>query len=145
MTAPTRAPATKPRPWTYTLMILTALGAAVVVWILASSAAARREDARRHEALRSELVRLDQAQSEWYATSGRYADSLGATAGGNGLPFAPSPNLLVRFHSLSAEAWNATATDTALVTMPMTCGIFRGPPEASPHRAVTRPGAVACW
>lgn len=126
-------------------MSLTGLGVGVIVWLVASRAVARREDTRRHDAVRAELVRLDQAQSEWYAVNGRYADSLASRGSGNGAQFTPAANLQVRFQSISGEAWNATATDTSLTTLPTTCGLFRGPAASAPHRAVTRPGTVACW
>ncbi|MEO5798458.1 MAG: hypothetical protein ABIS00_03350 [Gemmatimonadales bacterium] len=126
-------------------MMLTALGLVAILWMIASSAIARRDDSRRHEALRSELLRLDQAQSEWYSRVGRYALALGTTSQEDTLAFVSSPGLKLRFESLSAESWNAVVSDSALATAPGSCGIFRGPPEASPHRLVVRPGTVACW
>ena len=145
MTAPAPASRVAARPWTFTLMCLTALGGAAIVWIVASRAIARRDDARRHEAIRAELMRLDQVQSEWYAANGRFAKAIGNTADDSTARFVPSPGLQLLFVALSDQAWNATSTDSALVTAPRSCGIFRGPPEASPHRAALRAGSVACW
>ncbi|MES2306015.1 MAG: hypothetical protein V4558_10920 [Gemmatimonadota bacterium] len=145
MTLPTATPNTPARPWTFTLMTLTALGGAAIVWMILSSAIARREDGRRHDAVRAELLRLDQAQSEWYSHTGRYALALGTTSAGDTLGFTPSPGVQLRFESQSAESWNAVVGDSLLTTSPATCGIFRGPPEASPHRLIVRPGTVACW
>lgn len=144
MTATASVPPAPARPWLFTLMCLTGLGAAAILWLVGSSALLRRDDARRHQAIRAELARFDQAQSQAYARDGRYADNLGA-ASASGLGFIPSPALPIQFTSISSEAWNAVVRDSTLRTAPAACGVFRGPLEASPHRVVTRPGVVACW
>lgn len=140
----TTLPAASP-PWLFTLMALTGLGVAVILWLVVSSARARSQDAQRHALLESELRRLDQAQSATYARSGRYAASLAPGNGGDGLDFTPTAGLQLEFESFSGEAWHAVVRDTSLTTAPTSCGIFRGPPQGSPHRAVVRQGVVACW
>ena len=132
-------------PWLFTLMSLTGLGAAAILWMLIASAGQRSGDARRHAAVRAELLRLDQAQSASYAASGHFASALEATADGTGLGFVPTTGLQIQFERLSDESWRAVVRDPDLTTAPGACGIFRGTPDASPHRAVIRPGEIACW
>ncbi|MES2124634.1 MAG: hypothetical protein V4503_08085 [Gemmatimonadota bacterium] len=145
MTSPRITPPAASPPWLFSLMCLTGAGFAVILWLVFSSAHSRSVDARRHAALQTELLRLDQAQSAAYARSGHYATTLGSASGGDGLDFTASPGLQLEFESFSGESWHAVVRDTALTTAPSSCGIFRGPPQASPHRAVVRQGVVACW
>ena len=145
MTSARQIPASVAPPWQFTLMSLTGLGAAAIVWMLISSGIARHNDTRRHAALRTELERLDQAQSNAYANNGRFAASLSTASDGTGLGFTPTSGLQLDFEALSAEAWRATVRDTTLTSGRASCGIFRGPPEASPHRSVVIPGVIGCW
>ncbi|MEP6590136.1 MAG: hypothetical protein ABJC19_03035 [Gemmatimonadota bacterium] len=145
MTTPRRSPPEAAPPWLFTLMCLTGLGGAVILWLVISTGLARRSDADRHLALRRELVRLDQAQSAAYARTGRYATSLDGSDSGEGLGFVPTADLQLQFRSFSGEAWQAVARDTMLATAPNSCGVYRGPPSASPHRAVVAEGSVECW
>ena len=72
------------------------------------------------------------------ADSGSYATSLGAL----GVEATGRKPRIVRADS---AGWTATIESRHLIRPRVSCGVFDGPPEYAPHRAVTRPREPACW
>ena len=126
-------------------MALTGLGVAAVVLMLLAAAAARTKDARARDAIRSDLRRLEALQSSWAARHGRYAQRIGPDGTDSVLAFVPSNGVVVRFESRSPDDWSAIAEHPDVSAEPRRCGLYNGSPVAAPHRALQRPGVIACW
>jgi hypothetical protein len=132
-------------PWRFRLMVLTALGLFATLAVLVRAATARKSETAGRGALVADLRRLDAAQSSWAARRGVFAESIAVVEGERTLVFTPSPNVVLRFESRSPDAWTAIAESRNPLMAPRHCGIYRGTDDAAPHRAVVRPGEVACW
>jgi len=137
-------PAVSP-PWRFRLMALTGLGVAAVAMLLLTAANARSKDSRARDAMRSDLRRLEALQSTWAARHGRYAQRLGPEGSDSVLAFVPSEGVVLRFESRSPDDWSAIAEHPAATAEPRRCGLYNGRPIAAPHRALQRPGVIACW
>jgi hypothetical protein len=132
-------------PWRFRLMILTALGVLASIALIVRAAMARQSDTAGRAALVADLRRLEAAQSSWAARRGVFAEAIGVTEDERTLAFTPSREVVLRFESRSPDAWSAIAESRLPLTAPRQCGIYRGTPDTAPHRALTRPGEVACW
>ena len=132
-------------PWRFRLIALTVLSLVVVVAVLVRAAAARTRDTTARAQLLGELRRLDDQQAAWDARHGTFARQFGATENDTTLAFTPTPGVELRFEASVPGGWSAIATSDRLLAAPRQCGIYRGPPAAAPHRALSAPGAVVCW
>jgi hypothetical protein len=126
-------------------MALTGLGVAAVVLMLLTAAAARTRDARAQDAIRSDLRRLEALQSSWAARHGRFAQRIAPDGSDSVLAFVPSDGVVLHFESRSPDDWSAIAEHPAVSAEPRRCGLYIGSPIAAPHRALQRPGVIACW
>lgn len=126
-------------------MALTGLGMGTVVLLLFTAASARTKDARGRQAMQGDLRRLDALQSSWAARHGSYAQRVAANGTDSILAFAPSDGVVLRFESRSADEWSAIVEHRVVTVAPRRCGIYYGSPAAAPHRALQRPGTIACW
>ena len=126
-------------------MLASGTAVLLIVVVLLRTVEARLDVARRREALLATLERLSEAQEDALARDGRYASHLAASGGVDTAQFVPTRGLVLKFEPRGPSSWRAVVRDTALQVGPRTCGLFRGDPEASPHRAVVSPGNPACW
>lgn len=126
--------------WRFRLMLLTALAVLVllVFWLRSRADITRVEKQRR--AMIGTLRSLMAAQDAHQARTGRYAIQLDSLTG-----YTAPPELVLEFRATGSAAWSATVHDSTLDVAPTTCGLFVGPPETSPHRAVLEPGSPTCW
>ncbi len=132
-------------PWRFRLMLATALAVVLIAAVLLRAGIARNEVERRREVLLSVLERLSEAEEDALARDGRYAEHMGPSGGTDTAQFVAPAGIVFVFESLGATAWRAVVRDSTLSAGPRSCGIFRGSPEGSPHRAVVSPGTPACW
>lgn len=141
------APASTPAspPWRFRLIALSALSVVVLLSLLARAAMARTRDREARAQLVRELHRLDDQQAAWDARHGTFARQLGTVADDTTMTFTPAPGVELRFESSGAGSWSAVVTTDRLLAAPRQCGIYRGRPDAAPHRALTTPGAIVCW
>ena len=126
-------------------MLASATAVLLIVVMLFRAVESRSEVAKRRETLLTTLERLSEAQEDALARDGRYASHLAPSGGVDTAQFVPTPGLVLKFESMRPSSWRAVVRDTALRVGPRSCGVFRGVPEASPHRAVVSPGHPACW
>jgi hypothetical protein len=126
-------------------MALTGLGVAAIAVVLGSAANARATDSRARRAMQNDLRRLEALQSGWAARHGRYASQIGPDGADSVLAFVPSDGVVLRFESRSPDDWSAIAEHPGVSTEPRHCGLYQGDPVAAPHRALERPGIIACW
>lgn len=126
-------------------MALTGLGLATGALLLLTAASARAKDARARDAMQGDLRRLEALQSTWAARHGRYAERIGPDGNDSVLAFVPSNGVVLRFESRSPDDWSAIAEHPAVTAEPRRCGLYNGRPVAAPHRALQRPGVIACW
>ncbi len=138
-------PPTISPPWRFRLVALATCGLLVSMGILAQAALARRTDQRLRAGLIAELRRLDALQSSWAARSGRFAERIDETARDGVVAFTPASSVILQFASRPPDGWSAVVESREPLAAPAHCGIFRGPPSAAPHRALTHPGEVVCW
>jgi|CXWL01.1.fsa_nt_gi hypothetical protein len=132
-------------PWRFRLIVLTVSAMVIVLGQVVWAAAARARDRTARTQLVSDLQRLDELQMAWDARSGGYARRVAPLGDDSTLAFAPAAGVQLRFETGPGGGWSAMATSQRLTAAPRRCGIFRGPTEASPHRALTTPGEVRCW
>lgn len=135
---------TPEHPWRIWLILATGIAVIAIAAVVVRATGARNEATRRLAALGSDLQRLDDAEEEAFARDGRYAAHFAPAGAADTAAFVPSPAVTVRLEVVG-EGWRAVASDTVNLVGPRSCGIFRGDAVASPHRAVVRPGEVACW
>jgi hypothetical protein len=101
--------------------------------------------------MKSDLVELVAAQDAFYLTNSDYAGSSGTSetpgTGGAGVAiFTPSRGNVLVLTYRDASSWTATVTYYYLAPGTTTvCGIYQGPPSASPNAAVTSHRTPACW
>lgn len=132
-------------PWRFRLIVLTVLAVAMALVIVVRAAMARERDASGRAQLVQELRRLDDQQVAWEARLGTFAVRVAPAGDDSTLAFVPAPGVRLRFETGPGGGWSATATSEQLLAAPRQCGVYRGPPEAAPHRALTLPGEVRCW
>lgn len=132
-------------PWRFRLMALTGLGLGAIVLMLGSAANARAKDSRARDAMRGDLRRLEALQSSWAARHGRYAQRVAARGTDSVLVFVPSEGVVLHFESRSPDDWSAVVEHDGVTAQPRRCGLYYGSSVAAPHRALQRPGAIACW
>ena len=137
-------PHTSP-PWRFRLIALTAIAIGVALLIVVRAAMARERDASGRAQLVAELRRLDDLQVAWEARRGIFATRVAPSGDDSTLTFVPPPGVRLRFETGPGSGWSATATNEQLRVAPRHCGIYRGPAETAPHRALTAPGEVRCW
>lgn len=126
-------------------MALTGLGVGTVILLLLTAASARAKDAHGRQVMRGDLRRLEALQSGWAARHGRYAQQVAANGTDSVLGFTPSDGVVLRFESRSPDEWSAIVEHPAVRVEPRRCGLYYGSAAAAPHRALQRPGTIACW
>ena len=100
--------------------------------------------------MKRDLVELLAAQDAFYVTNGDYAGSFGGRetpgTGGAGVAFfTPSRGNALTLYYRDPSSWTATETTYLVPGTAITCGIYHGPPAASPNAAVTSSRTAACW
>ena len=73
------------------------------------------------------------------------AERIDETARDGVVAFTPASSVILQFASRPPDGWSAVVESREPLAAPAHCGIFRGPPSAAPHRALTHPGEVVCW
>ncbi len=109
-------------------------------------------------AVKSDLHNLVTAQEAFYASNDDYAGSIAPGnsdvpgkrgAGAVAFQFSPGVRLVrmrYRYNRRRGQGWNAVVRHLQIKDRSTDrCGIYIGSDRYSPNRAVTSPGAVACW